>query len=200
MVYGGMEDSNVLTSLVENAAADSKVKGILLDVNSPGGFSIGGLSLADAVNTASKIKPVIAHIGGVGASLGYLIASQANSVIANRDAQVGSIGVYNVNIDRTRMIENAGIKVEVFKNKEAKYKTMGHVGTSLNEDHRAHLAQRAQSSFDEFKSMVLAKRPGVCEDCMQGQLFTGEQAVKNGLVDSCGSIFSAMQKLQQRIK
>ena len=200
MAFFGMEDTSKLIDLVESASANEKVKGILLDVNSPGGFSTGVFSLADAVATAGKIKPVMAHIGGTSASAAYLIASQANEVIASRDSRVGSIGAYNVNIDRSRMIENAGIKVEVFKNKEAKYKAIGQIGTSLTQEHRDYLNANAQASFNEFRDTVRAKRPNISDDAMQGQVFNGKEALKKGLVDSNGSMLTAVAKLRSKIR
>lgn len=200
MAYFGMEDTSRLTALVEMAAASDKVKAILLDVNSPGGFSIGGFAMADAVAAAGKIKPVMAHIGGIGASLAYLIASQANEIMASRDAIVGSIGSYNVNVDRSRMIENAGIKVEVFKNKEAKYKAIGQIGTSLTQEHRDYLNSKAQSSFNDFRDTVKSKRQNISDDSMQGQVFSGKEAVSKGLVDSTGSLLVAAAKLHGKIR
>src|SRR5581483_5450293 len=70
MLYAGIEDSRSVLAMVSSAAEDSNVKGMLLDMDSPGGFSNGGFEIADAVAEAQKVKPVISHIGGTGARPG----------------------------------------------------------------------------------------------------------------------------------
>src|SRR5205085_9054593 len=65
MLFGGVEDSRNVQSMVESAAFNPSVKGILLDVHSPGGMALGGFEVADAVRTADGIKPVMAWSGGL---------------------------------------------------------------------------------------------------------------------------------------
>jgi signal peptide peptidase SppA len=144
MKFFGVEDSRNILSMVNKAKEDSGVKGVLLHVHSPGGMKTGGFEVADAVAATNKIKPVVAHIGGIGASMAYGIASQAGEVIANRTAQVGSIGGFAVVVDRSRLVKNMGLEVEVFKNKEAKYKAIGTIGTSLSDDQKQHLKDTIQ--------------------------------------------------------
>ena len=76
MAFLGVEDSRNVLEMVQSAARNPGVSGILLSVDSPGGMVIGGFEIADAVKEAAASKPVVAHVGGVGASLAYLIASQ----------------------------------------------------------------------------------------------------------------------------
>lgn len=200
IAFGGVEDSRHVLQMVNDAADDPKVKGALLHVDSPGGFMTGGFDIADGVEAMNKIKPVVAHIGGTGASLAYMIASQAGLVISSRSARVGALGAFNVHIDRTRMAENAGLKVEVFKNKEGKFKAMGTAGTSLTEDQRVYLQSQAQYAFDEFKSAILSARPGVKAEAMQGQVFSGKEAKTYGLVDRLGDSAFALSVLKSKIK
>lgn len=199
MAYYDVEDSRNVLEMVETAASDKDVKGLKLNIDSPGGFATGGFEIADAVANTRRIKPVVAHIGGTGASLAYLIASQANEVVANRASVVGSIGAYNVHVDRSRMIENAGVRVNVFKNKEAKYKAAGIYGTAMSDDQQAYYQSQAQGHFDDFKAMVLSARPSVSADVMQGQVFTGKAAQSVGLVDRVGSSTFATGVLRRMI-
>src|SRR5436190_2869355 len=115
MMFDGVEDSVAVLDMVQSAAANPEVRGVLFNIDSPGGFMTGGPEIADAVRAMAK--PNVAYIGGDGASLAYWIGSQAGEVIASRSANVGSIGGYVAHIDRSKFLESLGVKVEVIRNK-----------------------------------------------------------------------------------
>lgn len=198
--FYGVEDTDGVLEAVQSAASNPDVKGILLDVDSPGGFLTGGPEVADAVRQASKNKPVVAWTGGYMASLAYWIGSQASEVIASRSAVVGSIGVYLALADYSKLFEAAGVKMEVLRNKEATFKAAGLTGTSLTDDQRSHLQERVQASFGEFKNAIKAARGDVPSDAMRGQTFTGREAKAQNLVDRVGDKAFAMGVLRSLIR
>lgn len=200
LAYGGIEDSQRVLDMVEGAASNAEVSGILLNIDSPGGFLTGGPEIADAVKYAGKLKPVVAWTGGMMASLAYWIGSQAGTVIASRSAIVGSIGVYTALYDYSKYLEALGVKVEVIKNKEAAFKAIGMVGTSLNDEQRSHLQERIQASFSEFRRTVKSARPGVADESMRGQVFTGMEAKNAALVDRVGDMNFALSVLRSEIR
>jgi signal peptide peptidase SppA len=200
MAFYGVEDSGAVLDMVEAATYNKEVEGILLDIDSPGGFLTGGPEVADAVKAASKIKPVVAWSGGSMASLAYWIGAQASELIASRSAVVGSIGVYMALTDYSKLFEAAGVKIEVFKNKEATFKAAGLPGTALSEDQRSHFQERIQASFSEFKRAVKSARPDASDDSMRGQTFTGKEGRAAGLVDRIGDRAFALGVLRQAIK
>lgn len=198
MLFYGVEDSRNVLQLINDAANDADVEGILLRMDTPGGMLMGGPEIADAVANARRAKPVVAHIGGMGASLGYMIASQANQVIANRSSVVGSIGVIASIADYTGMLSQMGIKFEYFTNQEAKYKAAGALGKPLTDDQRANIQQSVDSAFQMFKSQVQTTRPQVEDKAMQGQTFRGDEAKQQGLIDRIGDesfAFAILKKL-----
>src|ERR1700677_1986605 len=152
MLFYGVEDSRNVLGLINAAANDPDVKGILLRMDTPGGMLMGGPEIADAVANARRTKPVVAHIGGMGAALGYMIASPANQVIANRSSIVGSIGVIASITDYTDLLTQMGIKFEYFTNQEGKYKAAGALGKPLTDDQRENIQQSVDSAFQMFKS------------------------------------------------
>lgn len=200
MAWGAFEDTDALRGLVEEAAADADVGGILLDVDSPGGFYTGGPELADAVRSAGRRKPVVAWTGGTMASLAYWVGSQASQVVASRSATVGSIGVFIALYDVTKLFDAFGVKVELFKNREGALKAAGLPGTGLSDAQREHFQERAQAAFEEFRKTVLAVRPGVSADAMRGQTFSGAEAKGVGLVDRIGDRGFALSVLRQGIR
>jgi signal peptide peptidase SppA len=198
--FYGVEDTEGVLEAVQTAASNPDVRGILLDVDSPGGFLTGGPEVADAVRQASKTKPVVAWTGGYMASLAYWIGSQASEVIASRSAVVGSIGVYLAMADYSKLFEAAGVKMEVLRNKEATFKAAGLTGTSLTDDQRSHLQERVQASFAEFKNAIKNARGDVPGDAMRGQTFTGREAKAQNLVDRVGDKAFAMGVLRSLIR
>ncbi|MEY2466756.1 MAG: hypothetical protein QOD03_1277 [Verrucomicrobiota bacterium] len=199
-LFYGMEDSTNVLDMVENARRNPDVKGVLLNVDSPGGFLTGGPEIADAIKATDKQKPVVSWVGGTMASLAYYIGSQASQVIASRSAQVGSIGVFTTHIDYSKMLEVAGVKVEVIKNKEADYKAAGVMGTALSDEQRAHIQERIQSSFKDFKRAVKSARPNVADETLRGQVLSGSEAKSAGLVDRVGDMSFALSVLRSEIR
>lgn len=200
MLYHGIEDSRAVTAMLDGLQTNRDVAGVLVDMDTPGGMMLGGPEIGDAVaNLVRSGKPVVTHIGGLGASLGYLIASQSSEIVANRSAMVGSIGVIQSTTDWTKYLADRGIKIEVFTNKEAKFKAAGAVGTSLTDDHRTQIQSQVDYAFALFKGAVTSARPQVKAEAMQGQAFRGEEAKSRGLIDRIGGINLAMSVLRQRM-
>ncbi len=200
MVCDDIEDSREVLSMLRSANMNPDVKGVLLRMDTPGGMLLGGPEMADEVADMKRTKPVVAHIGGMGASLGYLIASQASEVYANKSAIVGSIGVIAKIPDYSALLAKIGVKFDVFTNAEAKFKAAGTLGTSLSNEQRQHFQDSVQSVFETFKSSVLSARPGVNAEAMQGQTFRGSESKSMGLIDGVGSEEYALAVLQSKIR
>lgn len=200
MAFYGVEDSRNVLRMVNEAAGNPSIDGILLRMDTPGGMMLGGPEISDAVAAAVKAgKPVVTHIGGLGASLGYLIAAPSTKIVANRSALVGSIGIISSVTDYTEYLKNLGISMEYFTNKEAKFKAAGAIGTSLTDEQRAYIQNRMDSAFSVFKKTIQTHRPRVSTESMQGQVMRGEEALAAGLVDATGSEIFALNMLQNKI-
>jgi capsid assembly protease len=159
LFFDGFEDSAEVLSAFRRLEADPAAQAIVLNVNSPGGFSVGGAEIADAIRGSSK--PTVAWAGGMMCSLAYWIGSQAQAVIVTRSSMVGSIGAYVSVVDFHRMLANAGIEVKVFANKEGTYKAAGLPGAPVTADHASEFTRQAQRSFDLFRAHVLRARDNV---------------------------------------
>jgi len=200
LAFYGFEDMIEIERMLREVAADDTVEGVLLDIDSPGGFVNGTPELGDLVARLAKIKPVVSHTSGMAASAAYWIAAQAPTVIASRSSIVGSIGVYAALYDLAAYYAEMGVKVEVFTNKEATFKAAGLPGTSLSDEQRKHFQERVQRDFTEFKAAVNGPRPQVGPDAMRGQTFNGIEAKKQGLVDAVGDQSFALSVLRQQVK
>jgi signal peptide peptidase SppA len=187
LATGRVEDTDAIRNLIDQAAASSDIRGIMLAVDSPGGFFQGGPELAASVREANIRKPVVAHVAGMGASLAYLVASQASAIVASPSASVGSIGVIAMHADMTGLYEQLGIKLEVFRNTAGTLKAPGAYGTSLTDEQRTHIQSGVDAVHKIFVDTVKAARPQVKTGSMKGQTFMGNEAADLGLIDWAGN-------------
>jgi protease-4 len=199
MVYFGMEDLRNISSMVREASDRPDVKGVLLSVDSPGGFFTGSLDVADSIAALNKVKPVVAHVGGTSASLAYMLTSQAGEIVAGRGSSVGSLGAYIINADYSRAYKNAGLEMEMFKNKEGSLKGMGSGEFALTGEQRQFLSDRAQGTFESFMNVIETARGVLQPDTKKGQTFYGEEAKARGLVDRVGNESFARSLLGTKI-
>lgn len=196
--FGGTSSVKSRTLLMQ-AAADPDVQSILLYVYSPGGEVYGIADLAGSVVEAKKQKKVWAYIADEGCSAAYWVASQADRIICNPTAIVGSIGILCVVEDWSKAYQKAGVKVEVFKSGE--HKGAGTEGTSLTEEQRAEKQRLVDTMADQFFEAVQRGR-NLSDDEMDavttGQVWIGEEAKELRLVDEINTLEGAVAKLQPK--
>lgn len=195
----GMTDTSTFRDKMNMLAEDVDVKGVLLDVDSPGGSASGIEEASEAVKALDGKKPVYSYVEGMMASASYWIGSQARTIVASNSSKVGSIGVYLPVVDSSESYKAQGINVELIKNKEATFKGAGFDGTSLSEEQKENMQEMVQDIFNDFKGGVLSARPQISEDSMRGQVFLGKKAKAKGLIDINGSYEDAISMLRAEI-
>ncbi len=186
----GYADTEEIAAWVRAAADDPDIDQILLAVDSPGGMVGGTPELGDAVDQASKVKPVTAHSKGMMDSAAYWIASQATAIFCTPSADIGCIGVYQVNYDYSGMLKEMGVKAEMIKSGDLK--GAGHPAIPLSDDQRNHLQAQIDLIGAQFRSAVTAKRTMVEPDSMRGQSFLGTEAAERHLVAGLRSFESLL--------
>ncbi len=194
----GMEDLRNISEMLGNAQTDPDVKGVLLSVNSPGGFVTGAFDVADQIGTLGQNKPVVAHVGGTSASLAYLLTSQARQIVAGRGSNVGSLGAYITVVDASRHLGQRGIEFKTYANKEGDLKGMAE-HTPLTTQQQNFLQSRAQQTFDQMRNMVETARGVLKPEAMRGQSFYGEEAKSYNLIDNIGSESFAISLLSKMV-
>ena len=170
---------------LSEAIGDPSVKSIRLHIDSPGGKVAGGSETADAIRDANKIKPVSAYIEDLGASGAYWLASQTGQITANLNAEIGSIGVFTVFGDYSKMAEMEGVKIHVVRSGE--HKGMGVVGAPITENQIAAWQDVVDGIADNFINAVSTGRRMSAETVRglaDGRIFLAKTAKKNGLIDS----------------
>jgi signal peptide peptidase SppA len=177
---------------IEKAAADPAVRAIVLRIDSPGGQVSGTAELGEAIRAADALKPVRAVVEDMAASAAYWAASQARSISAPKSGLVGSIGTYAVVPDFSRMVEAAGIKVNVFRS--GPLKGAGTFGAPLTDDQARHFQQRVEASARDFVAAVAAGRRLPTEKALglaTGAVWRGKDAQAEGLIDAIESAEAA---------
>lgn len=193
----GMTDYAQLIADLHAAAADPAVRGILLDINSPGGSAVGAPEAAQAVLEARQQgKPVAAHIGVIGCSAAYYLASAASVITASPSAIVGSIGTIASFYDFAGMLAKFGVTPHIFTPKAADLKATGTQDRPPTEAESAFLQTRVETLNAAFTGWVGAWRTQADASSMRGQWFTGEEATQNGLADYTGTLADSLASLR----
>ena len=180
------EDEDLLETL-KNVRESSNVKGVILSIDSPGGTTAGGEAIFDEVRLLAARKPVVAQVGTLAASAGYMIASATDHIVARKSSIVGSIGVLVQFPDVTGLMEKVGIKLEEVKSSPLKAEPSPFNPTT--EDERAMIRRMILDSYQWFLDIVVDRRPlsrVEVSALADGSVFTGRQALDRKLVDALG--------------
>lgn len=176
--FGSVDVADIETDLIE-ADADESVRAAILLIDSPGGMYSGTPELGDFISEFDK--PVYSFVNGCCASGALWLAAATDGIFATRSSAIGSVGVYSVFSDYSKLAEMAGIKVRVFSS--GNYKGMGIPGTSLTESQEKLIQDRILEMADTFYEHMRANRKDVADADMQGQVFQGDQAQRRGFID-----------------
>ena len=177
---GGV-DVNDVVNAARTLAADPKVGTIVMDISSPGGVVTGIPEAYSALCQIAKDKTLIAYSDTQMCSAAMWLGAAAHSRYCARSADLGSIGVYTVQLDKSKQLENAGVNVQAVQ--AGKYKTAGAPWRPLTAEERALIQSRVDDVSKNFTDAMRAACPGVSDDTMQGQVFRGPRAVEAGLAD-----------------
>ena len=190
--------------IIRKLRTDDKVKAIVLRVNSPGGSALASDVMWRELVLAKKEKPLVVSFGDVAASGGYYIACVGDKIFAQPNTITGSIGVFGLLPNAQKMFKDKlGIsfdEVEV-----TKHGVLGGITKPLDAEEAAFAQRNVEKTYREFKQRVADGRSAVkkevngvafdtayVETIAQGRVWTGNQAIQNGLVDEIGGLDEAV--------
>ncbi|HVW14190.1 MAG TPA: signal peptide peptidase SppA [Mucilaginibacter sp.] len=199
-IAGGDGDDNSIGSdrisaALRKARLDDNVKAVVLRVNSPGGSSIASDVIWREVMLTKKVKPMIVSMGDYAASGGYYISCAADSIFAQPNTITGSIGIFAI-IPNMQKLFNDKLGLTFDGVKTGKYADLGDVSRPLSSEEKAILQNSVNRGYDEFTRAVADgrhKTQAYINSIGQGRVWTGEQAIKIGLVDRLGNIRDAIR-------
>lgn len=179
MDCGGCSVDKV-SALLSAADKDPECERIVLVFHSPGGTVTGIPELAAKIKDIGTRKPVIAYTDGMCCSAALWLASQADTFLCSPSAMVGSVGVRCMVLDQSERLAKEGIKAESITS--GKYKDMGANHRPMTDDERKMMQARVDSIGKAFRAALTANRSIAAEN-MEGQTFSGEEAVAKGFAD-----------------
>jgi protease-4 len=189
---GVIVDDSELVEALADAMASHNAKALVLRIDSPGGTVVGGESFFRAVRAVAADKPVVAVLGEVAASGGYMVAIAADHIVAREGTITGSIGVLMQTADVTGLLGKLGVVPETIKS--APLKAVPSPFEALTEEGRAATRLLVDDMYDMFVGMVADRRNFDRQTALKladGRVYTGRQAKANGLVDALGGIGEA---------
>ena len=191
-IDGLIADEDTLSEQVRDLATKRAVKAVIITIDSPGGGVAAGAELHEAIAAVAARKPVVAVMGGIAASAGYMIATPAARIFARDGTLTGSIGVYIETPEISGLLDKLGISTEVIKS--GPLKDQPSLTEKLTPAGRQMLQGLVESYYDQFVAMVATGRhmaPDKVRTLADGRPYTGQQALKLGLVDQIGGEHAA---------
>jgi protease-4 len=181
---------------IQKARKDPTVKAIVLRVDSGGGSAQASDIIAHEVKLCTEgknAKPVVVSMCGVAASGGYYISAYADKIFAEPATITGSIGVIGMLPNFEGLYEK--IKVNWSMIKYGEHADLGASNRKMTEDEKEFMKGMIESTYNVFIGVVAEGRNMSTEDVKkiaQGRIWTGNQALENGLIDQLGSLEDAI--------
>ena len=197
-LFGGVTIGDI-EAQVRAAAADQSINASLLVIDSPGGTVAGMSDLADAILEHRKIKPIVAYVSDLAASGGYYAASMTDRIVADRDAIIGSIGVFVVLPDMSAGALAEGVTVHVIRS--GQFKGIDTPGAVISPEALEDLQRVVDEMAGVFVADVARGRgqrlplPAV-EALADGRVYVGAAAVELGLIDEIGTLNETLETLR----
>ncbi len=186
--------SDRISKAIRKARLDSKVKAIVLRVNSPGGSALASDVIWREMVLARKAKTVVVSMGDYAASGGYYIAAPAHKIIAQSGTITGSIGVFGL-VPNAKKLLNDKLGLYFDGVKTSKYADLGDITRPMTAQEELIIQQGVNNIYDDFVSKVAIGRnlsKDVVYDLAQGRVYTGKTALELKLVDKIGGLNTAI--------
>lgn len=200
-IKGMIDIDREATEAIAEIADNKYIKAVLVSVDSPGGTAVGGEVFYDALAKLKQKKPVVALFNNMATSAAYLIATPADRIFAHKATITGSIGALVQFPNVKGLTEKVGVTMNTVKTGELKGEPTPF--TEMSEASR----QMLQGMVDDFQVVFIATiakdRNMSLEDVQvlaDGRVFTGQQAIRNKLVDAIGGEEDAVKWLEENRK
>lgn len=187
--------SETMAEAIREVRRDSSIKAVVLRVNSPGGSALASDIILRELNLTKEVKPLIVSMGDVAASGGYYIACQADSILANENTITGSIGVFGLFFNIGNFLDQK-IGIDIDRVKTNEHADLGSMTRNLTEVEKAVIQQSVDEIYSGFLNYVAEGRGlslAEVDSIGQGRVWSGENALQIGLIDSYGGLSKAIE-------
>lgn len=195
-------DQKEVTKDLRSLRKDEEVKAVVFRVNSPGGSAYDSEQIWKEVVELSKEKPVVVSMGDYAASGGYYISCAANYIFAEPTTLTGSIGIFGMFPEASDLLNNKlGVHFQTVKTNQ--YSDLGDLSRPMNETEQAIMQNNVNRGYELFTKRCADGRKMKQDDIKkiaEGRVWTGNQALKLGLVDALGGLDKAIEKAKELAK
>ncbi len=187
--------STTIRAALEQARTDDKIRAVVMRIDSPGGSVVASDIIWDAAKRCAEEKPLVVSMGAVAGSGGYYVAVPADTIFAEASTITGSIGVVGGKIVWKGLMEGIlGITTTEFS--RGKHAGLMSFDRKWNDDERKWITDYMNATYTLFKGRVTSSRGDRLkkdiDELAGGRVYTGEQALKLGLVDKLGGLSEAI--------
>lgn len=190
MEWFGGTSTDRFGAMFDAVMSDPKIKGVIVDIDSPGGTVSGVMELGEKIFAARGRKPVVGVANSMAASAAYWLGSAFDQLYVTPGGSVGSVGVYSMHLDFSAALENEGIKATMFAMPE--FKAEFNPFTPLSDATKEHETAEIGRIYDEFTSAVARHRgTGVADvrkNYGKGRTVHAAQAVTLGMADKVATL------------
>jgi protease-4 len=210
IVVGGDDDSGLglgqevvsarlMARTIREVAADEGVKAAVVRVDSPGGSALASDLIWRELRLLDAKKPLIASFSDTAASGGYYVGAGARRILAQPGTVTGSIGVVGGKLVMKGLFDKIGLNVAVFEHGGGS--TLSSLVAEFSEPDREKVRTLIEDIYATFLRRVAETRPAMdvaaVEKVAQGRVWTGRQALRNGLVDEIGDLAAAIRTARE---
>lgn len=199
MNFSEIASKKVCKDLAE-LADDNQIKAVVIRINSGGGSAYASEQIWHSIQTLKSKKPVIISMGGMAASGGYYMACAGNEIVTLPSTLTGSIGIFGMIPDMSNLLKDKlGLNFDAVKtNRHADFGTLSR---PFNPEETALMQKYIENGYQLFLKRVSEGRGLSLQKTAQlaeGRVWTGAQALKNGLADRTGSLQTALERAAQK--
>lgn len=192
-IEGVLIDSADIIEQIDEFASDNGIRAVVLRINSPGGGVVASQEIYESVRELRKKKKVVASMGAVAASGGYLIATAADRIMANPGTITGSISAVMRFADIQELMKKVGVRSSVVKS--GKFKDIGSPVRDMTVEEKQLIQGIVDDIYDQFTQTISENRKVPLEAIVSiadGRIFSGRQALTVKLVDELGGLQEAV--------
>lgn len=197
-ISGFITYNRPLIRLLDQIAENNSVRGLILQIDSPGGSTAGSEALYAAIRRVAARKPVVGVVGSLGASGAYIAALGTDHVVAAETSLVGSIGVIVQWAEIQQLLQNIGVRFQEIKS--SPLKASPNPFEPATPEARAALQAVVGDSYQWFTDLVRTRRSiegDELRNVSDGRVFTGRQSRELRLVDEIGDERTAIAWLER---
>ncbi len=189
-----------LTELLEKVRKDKEIKGVIIRLDSGGGGASASDEIRHAIEKLKEKKPVMISMSDLAASGGYMISAPADKIFAYPLTITGSIGIYSTFYHFQRLHEWLGINVEILeRGKNSGIFSTSRPRTPEESQRMEHFLRQFYDYFVEGVAKGRHLTVEAADTIAQGRVWTGRQALENGLVDELGGFDEVIAAMKTQL-